>query len=271
MSNFILVRHNATRRGLHWDLRWREPNSKNWISFAFRKFPPTKSGTREYIVRTTQHSEENALFLGKIPEGEYGAGTLTEEDSGTCDILKYTNAHMVVVFHGKHLTGKYHIVATGVFGGKHDYSNRTYAFFKAKEDNVTEDFHPQKMWKEAIAKTKSVGKKAAIGVAVVTLFPLMVKILRYVIRSLSTCNRACETVDIHPSKLTIEDRACVRRCRIGILQKGIAELTSLKNKCTDKKCTDKIDSKIEILKKKIASERDELSYLGVKRRKNIKL
>ena len=270
MSNFILVRHDATRRGLHWDLRWREPNSNNWISFAFRKFPPTKSGTREYIIRTTEHSEGDALFLGKIPEGEYGAGTLTEEDSGKCDILKHNNSHMIVVFHGKKLNGKYHIISTGVFGDNRDHNKKSYAFFKSKED-ISEDIHPQKMWKDAIAKTKSVGKKAAIGVAVVTLFPMAVKILRYVVRSLNACNRSCETVDIHPSKLSIEDRACVRRCRIGIMQKGIAELTSLKNKCTDKKCNDKIDSKIEILKNRIAAERDELSYLGVKRRKNIKL
>lgn len=263
MSDFILVRHDATRRGLHWDLRWKEPTSKNWVSFAFKKFPPTKVGERVYIVRTTQHSESQALFLGKIPEGEYGAGTLSKEDSGSCDVLRYTNAHMIVDFHGKKLKGKYHIIATGVFGGKHDYTKKTYVFFKAKEDVLEATAFP-KMWKETITKMKKVGKLGVVAITAITVAPLVVKILRTLIRSLSLCNRVCEVVDIKSSKLTIEDRACIRRCRIRILQKGIENLNSLKNKCADQECKNRIDSKIEILKNKINDEQEALSYLGAK-------
>lgn len=130
---FILIEHNATRRGLHWDLRFQMPNSENWASFAFKNFPPTVPGQRVYIVRTNNHSKQEALFQGTIPEGEYGAGTLKKVDGGTCDIIKYTNSHMIVDFHGKTIKGIYHFVNTSVFSKSRDYSKKTYTFFKAKK------------------------------------------------------------------------------------------------------------------------------------------
>jgi len=132
MEEFILVRHEAERRGLHWDLRLTIPNSENWASFAFNKFPPKEPSEKVYIVRTTDHSRQQALFTGKIPSGEYGAGKLIKEDSGKCEIIKYSNAHIVVDFKGKKLKGIYHFINTAIFGGRHNYKNKTYSFFKGK-------------------------------------------------------------------------------------------------------------------------------------------
>ena len=37
MAEFILVEHNAIKRGKHWDLRFEIPNSKNWASFSMNE------------------------------------------------------------------------------------------------------------------------------------------------------------------------------------------------------------------------------------------
>ena len=132
MPRFVLHEHDAIRKGKHWDLRFEIPNSKNWASFVFNKFPPLKPAERVYVPRAPDHSEVNALFVGEIKEGEYGAGKLTEVDSGDCDIHKYTNSHIVIDFKGKKIKGVYHFVSTSVFGKKNRYSKKVYAFFKGK-------------------------------------------------------------------------------------------------------------------------------------------
>jgi hypothetical protein len=135
-SKFILVKHEAIKRGTHYDLRFKMPNSKNWVSFAMNKMPPDKSGERLSIVRTNDHSEEEALFIGKIAEGKYGAGKLTKVDSGSCEIIKFKNSSITVIFKGKNLKGKYYFINAGVFNRK-DYNRKVYIFFKAK-DQISE-------------------------------------------------------------------------------------------------------------------------------------
>lgn len=131
MSKFILHQHDAIRRGKHFDLRFQIPNSKNWASFSMNEFPPLEPGKRLYIPRSNDHSESEALFTGKIPEGSYGAGILKKVDGGNCDVIKYSNAHIVVDFKGNKLQGIYHFVSTAMFGRK-NYSKKVYAFFKGK-------------------------------------------------------------------------------------------------------------------------------------------
>ena len=131
-ERFILVKHNAIKRGLHFDLRFLIPESKNWASFSMSKFPPLEPGKVVYIPRSNDHSETEALFLGEIPEGEYGAGKLTKEDSGSCDVIKFTNVHIAVDFDGKKLRGIYHFINVGIFGKRKTYKNKVYKFFKGK-------------------------------------------------------------------------------------------------------------------------------------------
>lgn len=133
MAEFILVEHNAIKRGKHWDLRFEIPNSKNWASFSMNQFPPNEPGKRIYIVKTTEHSEENALFTGVIPTGSYGAGKIIREDQGNCIIHKYSKTHIVIEFKGKKLKGIYHLINTAVFSKKKaNYYRNVYAFFKGK-------------------------------------------------------------------------------------------------------------------------------------------
>lgn len=128
-SRFIVVKHDATKARLHYDLRFVMPNSKNWISFAVRKGVPTSSGTKVLAIRTHDHSEKEALFLGTIPEGEYGAGKLSKFDDGKCIITKFTPSHITVEFKGRKIKGVYHLINTGVFN-RRNYKKKHYLLFK---------------------------------------------------------------------------------------------------------------------------------------------
>ena len=66
MSRFIVTEHKAKKAGTHYDLRFQIPNSSKWASFACRKEIPTKPGQKILAVRTHDHSQKEALFIGKI-------------------------------------------------------------------------------------------------------------------------------------------------------------------------------------------------------------
>ena len=130
-SRFIIVKHDAKKARLHYDLRFVMPNSKIWASFAVRKGVPEKTGVKVLAVRTHDHEEKEALFLGTIKDG-YGAGKLTKFDDGKCIIHKYKSSHMIVEFKGKKIKGIYHLINTGVFNKK-DYKKQQYMLFKGNE------------------------------------------------------------------------------------------------------------------------------------------
>ncbi len=135
MSKFIIVKHKAKKRGDHFDIRFKMPNSKNWASFATGQKVtdiPTKPGEKINIVRTHDHSEKEALYLGTIEDGQYGAGELIEYDSGRCDVLKFTNTHMIVDFKGRKIKGKYHFINALLFS-KDKRNKRIFVFFKSKK------------------------------------------------------------------------------------------------------------------------------------------
>lgn len=129
-SKFIVVEHKAQRAGLHYDIRFRMPNSKNWASFASRKPLPLEPSKKTMVIRTHDHTEEEALYLGKIESG-YGSGVLKKWDDGKCSIEKYSSAHIAVRFNGRKIKGLYHFISTGVIDRKYD--SPTYLFFRGKE------------------------------------------------------------------------------------------------------------------------------------------
>jgi len=129
MSKFIITEHNAKKAGLHKDLRFQIPKSSNWASFACRKDIPLTTGKKILAVRTNDHSEKEALFIGTIESG-YGAGELKKWDSGSCVIEKYSPSHIVVNFKGSKIKGIYHLINTGVIDK--DYKKSNYLFFKGK-------------------------------------------------------------------------------------------------------------------------------------------
>ena len=128
-SRFVLMHHMAKKAGEHWDLRFKIPGKKDWDSYSLPKGIPSGSEKR-MIIRTTIHSEKEALYTGIIRSG-YGAGTLKKEDSGTCDILLYKpGKHIAIKFDGSKLKGVYHFInlAAKIGRGK----GKQYLFFKGK-------------------------------------------------------------------------------------------------------------------------------------------
>lgn len=128
-SKFVIMEHQANKAGLHFDLRFKMPNSNNWDSFAVRKGVPTLPGKKVLAVRTTVHSEREALLTGKIEQG-YGAGILKKWDEGSCDILKYTDKHIILDLKGRKVKGVYHMINTGFVDKKFD--KKSYMLFKGK-------------------------------------------------------------------------------------------------------------------------------------------
>ncbi len=128
-SKFAVMKHEAKRAGLHYDLRFVMPKSKMWASFAVRKGVPTKPGTKVLAVRTHDHTEKEAMMLGTIDDG-YGAGKLSLFDKGDCTIIKYSSGHIVINFKGRKVKGLYHMVSTGVIDK--DFKKQTYMLFKSK-------------------------------------------------------------------------------------------------------------------------------------------
>ncbi len=127
-SRFIIVKHDAKKAKLHYDLRFKMPKSKNWASFAVRKGVPTETGQKVLAVKTHDHNEKEALFLGIIKTG-YGAGKLTKFDSGACVIHKYHSSHIIVEFKGSKIKGIYHLINTGVINKK-EFKKQHYILFK---------------------------------------------------------------------------------------------------------------------------------------------
>lgn len=128
-SKFVVMKHEAKRAGLHYDLRFVMPKSKMWASFAVRKGVPTEPGKKVLAVKTHDHTEKEAMMLGIIDDG-YGAGKLSLFDKGDCIIIKYSSGHIVINFKGRKVKGLYHMVSTGVIDK--DFKKQTYMLFKSK-------------------------------------------------------------------------------------------------------------------------------------------
>jgi len=128
-SQFIVVEHKAKKAGLHFDLRFKMPNSNNWASFAVRKGVPLKPGVRVLAVKTHVHSKKEALSVGKIESG-YGAGVLKKWDGGSCTILKYKPSNIAIDFKGSKVKGIYYLINTGV--ANRQYNKNQFMLFKGK-------------------------------------------------------------------------------------------------------------------------------------------
>jgi bifunctional non-homologous end joining protein LigD len=100
---FVIQEHHATR--LHWDLRLERDGVL--ASWAIPKGLPESPGENHLAVVTEDHPLDYADFEGKIPKGEYGAGTVTIWDRGTYECLKWEPRKVEVALHGKRLDARY--------------------------------------------------------------------------------------------------------------------------------------------------------------------
>lgn len=103
---FVVHRHDASR--LHWDLRLeREGVLKSW---AVPKEPPVDPGVKRLAVEVEDHDLVHIDFEGEIPEGEYGAGTVSIWDDGTYDLLSEHGRRLKLALRGRRLRGEYVLV-----------------------------------------------------------------------------------------------------------------------------------------------------------------
>ncbi len=103
---FVVQEHQATH--LHWDFRFELGGVlKSW---AVPKGVPEEKGTKHLAVEVEDHPLEYASFLGNIPKGEYGAGSVKIWDEGKCVILEKDKDRYVLEMSGKRLHGRYALV-----------------------------------------------------------------------------------------------------------------------------------------------------------------
>lgn len=103
---FVIQEHDASHH--HFDLRLeREGVLKSW---AVPKGIPQKSGEMRLAVATEDHPLEYAGFEGTIPEGEYGAGTVSIWDTGLYEPLVWEEDKIEVVMKGDRIKGRYVLV-----------------------------------------------------------------------------------------------------------------------------------------------------------------
>src|SRR5204863_4907272 len=107
-NRFVIQEHHARR--LHWDLRLEHDGVL--ASFALPKGVPQDPKENRLAVRTEDHPLEYLEFEGRIPKGQYGAGTMEIWDRGTYEAEKFRDDEVIATFAGGRMQGKYALFQT---------------------------------------------------------------------------------------------------------------------------------------------------------------
>jgi bifunctional non-homologous end joining protein LigD len=107
-ARFVIQEHNARR--LHWDLRLEHDGTL--ASWALPRGIPDHPDENRLAVRTEDHPLQYLEFHGEIPQGEYGAGTMTIWDRGTYEAEKFRDGEVIATFQGERIHGRYALFRT---------------------------------------------------------------------------------------------------------------------------------------------------------------
>lgn len=103
---FVVQDHYATSH--HHDFRLLHDGVlKSW---AVPKGVPERPGVKHLAMQTEDHPAAYGSFEGTIPEGQYGAGTVTIWDRGPLTVKEWEDDKIVVELSGKRLSGTYALV-----------------------------------------------------------------------------------------------------------------------------------------------------------------
>jgi bifunctional non-homologous end joining protein LigD len=128
-DSFVVHRHEA--RQLHYDLRLEHAGVlKSWAVPRGFSFDPVE---KRLAVRTEDHPLEYEHFHGRIPKGQYGAGTMQIWDRGRYELVKIPTwdeamalGELKVVLYGRRLRGEWHLVRT-------QQAKNSWLLFKSKD------------------------------------------------------------------------------------------------------------------------------------------
>lgn len=94
---FVIQEHHASR--LHYDLRLERDGVL--VSWAVPRGIPA-AGTPDHLaVMTEPHPLDYLTFAGTIPEGQYGAGTMTVWDTGCIEVEKWRDDEILLTATGR--------------------------------------------------------------------------------------------------------------------------------------------------------------------------
>ncbi|MFH1583459.1 MAG: DNA polymerase ligase N-terminal domain-containing protein [Candidatus Falkowbacteria bacterium] len=108
LSRFVVQKHQSSH--LHYDFRLEhEGVLKSW---AVPKGVPEKAGIKRLAVAVEDHPVDYINFSGRIPEGEYGAGTVEVWDKGKWRALdgSLERGSMKFSLNGEKLKGEYVLI-----------------------------------------------------------------------------------------------------------------------------------------------------------------
>ncbi len=104
-DRFVIQHHLATR--LHHDLRLERGGTLR--SWALPKGLPLIPGLTHLAIQTEDHPLEYLTFAGDIPAGEYGGGAMRIWDTGTYEVLEWTDRKATVRIAGHRHRGEWHL------------------------------------------------------------------------------------------------------------------------------------------------------------------
>ena len=103
LPRFVVHQHQA--RHLHYDFRLEMNGALR--SWAVPKGMPLRSGVRRLAIEVEDHPLAYIDFEGTIPQGQYGAGTVSVWDKGTYTLEKAEQDELKFVLLGTKLKGAF--------------------------------------------------------------------------------------------------------------------------------------------------------------------